>query len=452
MRKFAFFATIALFVDGIDYFAGVNMFSASPTYSFSSCPHYENTDSPLFSLQCNASYYSKINIKTLNRRDIFSHLIKVLDGVFVELNDIKCSATTKSVQHIGVEKWSDMVESVRCVVERVLSTLKDIANTTCSSSHEATSLTGIRGVLSPLVVGALFRIHMAYHTLLLVGSVPNANNHIMTRVADAILSLSHVTNVVFTLPLSPVLNTTENDNTFFNTAAVSSHSISASLYHLENIVKRDNAGIIQACNMLIKFTSELLSPYAPKDTMERLRLCSAITVNAAGIVARNTCDSQIQNTALLPAASNIKHTIISSACVHVDIMRGCSQCKSAVSAIHPSASYEELNDHAAKERTSSEVLYLRNSLHLHLCKVLNPPYLRTTVMFDEAESALQNGTDPYHHVRSKAFTTTMLTNVIPSTTLTHTDSAEHGGTHTHNFPVAPQGRTPNFVGAHFSAR
>ena len=414
------------------------MFSASRTHDLSSCSRHENTDSPLFSLRCNASYYSKINIKTLDRRDIFTHLMKVLDSIFVELNEIKCSAPEYCMQGIGLEKWIRTIGSVHNTVERVLSSLKNIVDATHSELLEATSLTGVRDILSPLVVGALFKIHVAYHALFFMGSVPSTNNYTMIRVANVILSLSHVTNVVFTLPLSPVPNTTEYDNAFFNTAAVSSHTISASLYHLENVVQQDSADIILACNMLIKSTSELLSPHAPKNTIESLRLCSAITANAAGIIARNTCNAQVQSSSLSHAASIIKHTIISAACVHVDIMRGCSQCKSTISEVHHYATDEVLNDHAEKVRISSEVSYLRNSLHLYLCDMLNPRYIGTIVALDPSGSDPQNHSDTTHYyVHSNAFTINIPVNSIPSTTLTHVNSTEHTGTSTHNSPAVP---------------
>ena len=325
-----------------------------------------NQCTPLISMQRNAAYYSRINAQTLNKKGALEHVTKVLKNSLVDIEDIERSVITCSDKHIDTKLLTRDVVAVRKVMQRASAALNMTLDQSLKLSSQTKTIM-LRGVVYSIMTRTLLKINAVHHTLLFKGNMPYDNHYTTAKVANVTLSLSHAADILHRIPHNRNLVPTAENANLFDAATMSAQTVYESLYSLQKVVKKDTYDRIVCCYTLIAFTLRLLSEYSPVDALESFRLCSSITMNSAGILAHKIADEDLLAPRFIPIANSLRKIIISSVCVHIDIMEGCAKCKE----LRPSLSYYSCNNQIDTrdiiEKVAPEARQIKNLLFSKLC-------------------------------------------------------------------------------------
>ena len=323
--------------------------------------------SPLLSMQRSAADFSRMNAQILKKKDSFEYVAKVLRNSLVDLEDIGQSITTCSNEHIDTRLLKQDIDAIHCDMKRASAVLNRALDPLKGLSPQTKTIM-LQNVVHTIVVRILLKISAVHHTMLFKGSMPYDNHHVTAKVANFILSLSHAADILHRIPHNRNSTPTEENANLFNAAAMSAQTVYESLYSLRKVVKKEAYNRIVCCYTLIEFTSRLLSKNTPVDSIESLRLCSSITMNSAGVLAHKIADEDLLTPSFIPTANSLKKIIISSVCVHVDIMEGCARCKELGQAQSYYSYYNKIDTESIIDKVTPEARQMKNSLFSKLCR------------------------------------------------------------------------------------
>ena len=323
-------------------------------------------------MQHNSLRYSSTELNTLNV-DALRHMLSVVDDVEKSLSEILGDITIcESAKSVSGEQddctpsyyWRNGIDKVK----RLMASSKDVIGgilKACGGpidlSSDSTWSYDIAS-LSPKLCGCIGIMNKMYATLYNEGSSVYDSYSLSISAESAIMSLSHLTNIVHRLCHGKP-SASSHQIALFNTGMRSVSVITESLRQLALLVNQEMADRIQRCTMLMAEASLLVSPFTPKCSVSDLKQCTANVVRSAKTLADAVGYTDIRNTTLIPMANGLKSIIEYATAAYINVHDGvCSRNEKGGRTAPIPYNKDLLPSHLKCNALTSDILFVRAEL------------------------------------------------------------------------------------------